>query len=483
MRAMSTFEAVIGLEVHVQLATQTKMFSPASCVFGREPNSQVEPVSLGLPGALPVINDRAVDLAVAAGLALGCTIHPHSRFDRKHYFYPDLPKGYQISQYDHPYATGGLVEIDLPDGSTRSIGLTRIHMEEDAGKLIHQEAGAYSEVDLNRAGTPLCEIVSEPDLRSPTEAYLFLIELKRALKYCAVSDCEMQEGSLRCDANVSIRPRGQQTLGTKVEIKNLNSFRSVEAAITYELNQQIALTTAGRAGEIVQETKLWDPDLKVTRSMRGKEGAADYRYFPEPDLPPLAIAAGRLERIRAGLPELPRARQARFVSDFGLKAAVAQELTAELVVADYFEALLGQGCEARSAANWTREEALRLAGLHRRPLVEVAPPQRMAALIALVDGGRVARVVAKGACDELFAGDEAPADFFAVRGMLQEANDADLERWCEAAISAQPQAAADVRSGKAAALGRLVGVAMKASGGKADPKAVKAELERRLAQT
>ncbi|MDA3962032.1 MAG: Asp-tRNA(Asn)/Glu-tRNA(Gln) amidotransferase subunit GatB, partial [Planctomycetota bacterium] len=306
---MSDFETVIGLEVHVQLATKTKMFSGATCAFGQEPNTQVEPVSLGLPGSLPVINDHAVDLALKAALALGCDIHRRSKFDRKHYFYPDLPKGYQISQFDEPYCTGGGARVFLEDGSEKFIKLTRIHMEEDAGKLVHQDGGPWSEVDLNRAGTPLCEIVSEPDMCSPFEAYAFLFELRRAMKYCGVSDCEMQEGSLRCDANVSIRPKGQAELGTKVEVKNLNSFRAVEAAIAYEIEQQTALYRAGRYAEVVQETKLWDPNAKVTRSMRGKETSADYRYFPCPDLPPLDISDERLNAVRAEMPELPIARE------------------------------------------------------------------------------------------------------------------------------------------------------------------------------
>lgn len=477
---MSDYEAVIGLEVHVQLATRTKLFSAATCAFGREPNTQVDPVSLGLPGSLPVLNDHALDLALRAALALGCEVHERSRFDRKHYFYPDLPKGYQTSQYDEPYCTGGGVRIRLDDGTDKVVRLTRIHMEEDAGKLIHQEGGTCSEVDLNRAGTPLCEIVSEPDIRSPAEAYAYLYELRRAMKYCGVSDCEMQEGSLRCDANVSIRPRGDMALGTKVEVKNLNSFRAVEAAIACEIEAQIGLHRAGRYAEVVQETKLWDPDARVTRSMRGKEGSADYRYFPCPDLPGVVVTAARLDAVRATLPELPIVREDRFVEAYGYDRRVAAELTAERAVADYLEALIAAGVSPKLAANWTREEALRLAAARGAAIADAAPVARMAALIALVDAGTVARVVAKGACDELFAGDEEPEAFFTSRGMLQETDADALAAWIDAVIAEHESVVAQIRDGNHKAIGRLVGATMQRSGGKADPKAVKAGLVARL---
>jgi len=474
---MAELEAVIGLEVHVQLATATKLFAPVTHAFGREPNTQVDVVTLGLPGSLPVLNERAVELAVRAALALGCEIHPRSKFDRKHYFYPDLPKGYQISQYDEPYCTGGGVTCTV-DGGERFVPLTRIHMEEDAGKLVH--AGDHSRVDLNRAGTPLVEIVSEPAIGSPAEAHAYLVELKRALKYAGVSYCEMQEGSLRCDANVSIREVGDPALGTKVEIKNLNSFRAVEAALAFEIEQQSALWRAGRYAEVVQGTKLWDDQNGVTRTMREKEGEADYRYFPDPDLPPLAIAPAYVDAIRATMPEAPRARERRFVDELGVAPAVAAELTAEKPVADYFEALLAAGCPAKPAANWTREEALRLAAARALPIVEAAPPARMAALIALVEEGAVARVVAKGACDELFAGDEEPRAFFEARGQIQEQDSDRLATWVAEVIAVEAKAAEDVRGGNLKAIGRLVGATMKNSGGKADPKAVKAEIERQL---
>ncbi|MBA2482130.1 MAG: Asp-tRNA(Asn)/Glu-tRNA(Gln) amidotransferase subunit GatB [Planctomycetes bacterium] len=477
---MSDYEPVIGLEVHCQLKTTSKMFCGASTVFGREPNSQVDTVTLGLPGALPVINGHAVELAITAALAVGGDVRHHSKFDRKHYFYPDLPKGYQISQYDEPYCLGGTIHIELEDGTEKVIGLTRIHMEEDAGKLIHQDSGPWSEVDLNRAGVPLIEIVSNPDLRSAAEAYAYLIELKRALKWVGVSDCEMQEGSLRCDANVSVRPKGQQKFGTRVEIKNLNSFRAVESAIEHEIKDQIALYRAGRGAEIKQATKLWDPDQRVTRLMRSKEDAADYRYFPDPDLPPLVIAQDRIDAIRAKMPELPRVREGRFMKGFAFERAIAHELTAEAPIADYFEALVQEGVKPKLAANWTREEAMRLANERHLPLTEAAPIAAMAKLIKLVDAGTVARVVAKAECTELFATKADPESYFTAKGMIQVQDAGQLSAWVKQALAQEPKVVADVQGGKTAAIGRLVGVTMKVAGGKAEPNAVKAEICKQL---
>jgi len=480
MHGMTAYETVIGLEVHCQLKTTTKMFCGATTVFGREPNSQVDTLTLGLPGALPVVNAHAVELAITAALALGGDVQGHSKFDRKHYFYPDLPKGYQITQFDEPYCLGGLIWIEYPDGAEKSFPLTRIHMEEDAGKLIHQDTGKWSEVDLNRAGVPLIEIVSQPDLRTAQEAYLYLIELKRVLKWVGVSDCEMQEGSLRCDANVSIRPLGQTEYGTRVEIKNLNSFRGVEAAIEHEVAAQIALHKAGRYSEVVQETKLWDPDQKVTRPMRSKEIAADYRYFPDPDLTPLVIHPDRISAIRATMPELPRSREQRFIKEFALERVAAHELTAEMEIAEYFESLVKLGAKPRLAANWTREEATRLARERHLPLNRAAPLPIMAALIRLVDEGKVARVIAKDESDELFASGQEPEAYFTAKGMIQVQDAGQLTTWVAQAITQEAKVAADFRGGKQAAIGRLVGVTMKLAGGRADPNAVKAELLRQL---
>ena len=474
------YEAVIGLEVHCQLNTVSKMFCGATTVFGREPNSQVDTVTLGLPGALPVINGHAVELAVKAALAVGGEVKEFSKFDRKHYFYPDLPKGYQISQFTEPYCLGGTIHIVLEDGREKDIRLTRIHMEEDAGKLIHQDDGPWSEVDLNRAGVPLIEIVSDPDLRSAQEAYAYLMELKRALKWVGVSDCEMQEGSLRCDANVSVRLPGA-AFGTRVEIKNLNSFRAVEAAIEHEISQQVALNRAGRGAEIIQCTKLWDPDTKTTRIMRTKENAADYRYFPDPDLPPLVISAERVASIKATMPELPRVRELRFKEQpFALERAAANELTAEASIADYFEALVTRGCSPKLAANWTREEAMRLANEQHKPLTVAAPLDTMAELIQLVAGNKVARVVAKAECSELFASGQKPEAYFTAKGQIQVQDTAALTKFVEQAIVQEAKVVEDIKGGKLAAVGRLVGVTMKLSGGKLNPNDVKAELGKQL---
>jgi len=477
---MSAYETVIGLEVHCQLKTKSKMFCGATTVFGREPNSQVDTLTLGLPGALPVVNAAAVKLAITAALALGGEVQAHSKFDRKHYFYPDLPKGYQITQYDEPYCKGGGVWVEFQDGQEKHFPLTRIHMEEDAGKLIHQDQGLWSEVDLNRAGVPLIEIVSQPDLRNAQEAYLYLMELKRILKWVQVSDCEMQEGSLRCDANVSIRPVGQLEFGTRVEIKNLNSFRAVESAIEHEVAAQIALHQAGRYHEVVLQTKLWDPDQRVTRPMRSKEMAADYRYFPDPDLTPLLISAEMIAAIRATMPELPRAREQRFIKSFGFDRVVAHELTAEMEISDYFEALVAAGAKPRLAANWTREEACRLAHERHLPLTQAAPIATMAKLIQLVDEGKVARVVAKEESDALFASGQEAEAYFAAQGKIQVQDAGQLSTWVAQAISQEPKVVADYRGGKQAAIGRLVGVTMKLAGGRADPNSVKSELQRQL---
>ena len=440
---MTDLEVVIGLEVHVQLATKSKLFAGATHAFGRDANTQVDVVSLGLPGSLPVVNAQAVDLAFKGAMALSCELHPFSRFDRKHYFYPDLPKGYQITQYEQPYCTGGGVHISLEDGSERFIPLTRIHMEEDAGKLVHQERGPFSEVDLNRAGTPLIEIVSEPAMHSPAEAYAYLNELRRIMRWCGVGDCEMQEGSLRCDVNVSIRPQGAEQLGTKVEVKNLNSFRAVEAALHFEIEQQSALYRAGRYDEVVQATKLWDPDAKVTQVMRTKEDEADYRYFPDPDLPPLDLSEEHLDRLRGELPELPAARAQRFVSELGFSEALASELTQERDVADYVEAVIAAGAPPRLAANWTREEALRRAGgADNIAIADATPAALLAEVICLVDNGDVARVVAKDVCDELFEAGGSAKDFFAERGLIQVRDEGQLQSWIDEVLAANAQVVA-----------------------------------------
>src|ERR1700736_5433628 len=353
------YEVVIGLEVHAQLLTKTKIFCGCSTQFGNSPNSNSCPVCLGLPGTLPVLNRRAVELGMRASLALNCTVHEHSRFARKNYFYPDLPKGYQISQYELPLATNGWIEIDH-DGAKKRIGITRLHLEEDAAKNLHEgfsESATKAYIDYNRCGTPLSEIVSEPDMRAPEEAYAYLTTLRQILLYTGVSDCNMEEGSLRCDANVSVRPRGSQEFGTKVEVKNLNSFRFLQKALEYEIERHIGVLQGG--GQISQETRLWNQTANRTDSMRSKEKAHDYRYFPEPDLLPVHVSAAWREEIRRALPELPEAKRARFIRDYGLTPYDAETLTTSQARADYFEAVIQAGASGKNAANWMQTELLR----------------------------------------------------------------------------------------------------------------------------
>ncbi len=477
---MTEFEPVIGLEVHCQLKTETKMFCGSTTVFGREPNSQVDPVSLGLPGALPVINARAVDLAIRAALALGGKVQERSKFDRKHYFYPDLPKGYQISQFDEPYCLGGSVHIELPDGREKDIGLIRVHMEEDAGKLIHQDHGAFSEVDLNRAGVPLIEIVTLPDIRSSAEAYAYLVELKRSLKWVGVSDCEMQEGSLRCDANVSVRPVGQEKFGTRVEIKNLNSFRAVEAAIDYEIQNQIALIRAGRGAEIRQETKLWDPDQKVTRSMRGKEDAADYRYFPDPDLPPLHVTPARIQAIQATMPELPRAREARSAAPSASNARSATRSPPKS----------RSPTTSRPCCAWARPRAWPRTGRARRPSASPMsstsrspPPPRWRPWPSSSAWSRRAR--SRAWWPRWTPPSSSPPARMPRPSSRAAARSRSRMPGSSAPGSRRPSAARPrwwptSRAASWPPSSRLVGATMKLSGGKAEPNAVKAELMRQL---
>src|SRR5579884_4031558 len=399
---LARYEPVIGLEVHVQLATRTKIFCGCPTGFGAPPNTNVCPVCLGLPGALPVLNRLAVELAIKAGLALNCTIRPVSRFARKNYFYPDLPKGYQISQYDEPLAEHGWVEINV-DGRKKRIGITRVHMEDDAGKSMHEgfrDSDQYTYVDLNRCGTPLIEIVSEPDMRSSEEAYAYLTELKQALQYVGVSECDMEKGQLRCDANVSIRPKGAEKFGTKAEVKNLNSFRFARLALEYEIERQIELIEAG--GKIVQETRLYNVDLGKTIGMRSKEHAHDYRYFPEPDLVPLRVSEHWLHLVQSKLPELPADRRDRFVREYGIREYDAQVLTLTRETGDYFERAAAVSGDPKMTANWVTTELLGILGAGG---IEESPvtPEHLGELVALIAKGELSGKLAKGVFPKMVA--------------------------------------------------------------------------------
>ena len=473
------YEAVIGLEVHAQLRTQTKIFCPCPTRFGAAPNSQTCPVCLGHPGALPVLNRRAVELALRAAVALGCEVAPLSVFARKNYFYPDLPKGYQISQYDRPLAHGGVVEFDV-EGRPRRIGLIRLHLEEDAGKLVHNGVEPFSRVDLNRAGVPLVEIVTQPELRSAAEAALFLQRLRSVLRYLDVCDGNMEEGSLRCDANVSLRPRGESRLGTRTEVKNINSFRNVQRALDFEIERMAGLLDAG--GRVEQETVLWDADAGVTRPMRDKEEAEDYRYFPEPDLPPLAVDERMLLAIRSTLPELPAEKKRRIMERYGLSGTEAEILILDVQLADYFEAVAGLSGDARASANWILNDLLR--ELNRRGLDPAQIPLAPAHLVELIEMVAAGTVSASAARQELLgrACDErrSPRELAAELGLEQDSDEGRLRELAERVVRDHPQQVAIYRGGKLGVLGFLIGRVMQASGGKANPSKVRDLLEELL---
>ncbi len=468
---MSDWEAVIGLEVHAQLQTRTKIFCGCSTQFGAPPNSQVCPVCLGLPGALPVLNRQAVDFAIKAALACGCAVQSRSVFARKNYFYPDLPKGYQISQYELPLALGGGLDITV-DGQTKHVGLTRIHMEEDAGKSLHEgfpDSDRRTYVDYNRSGVPLIEIVSEPDMRSAGEAAEFFSRLRSILVWLGVSDGNMEEGSLRCDANVSIRPRGQTKLGTKAEVKNVNSFRYLEKALEYEISRQVDLIEGG--GKVVQETRLWDTSSGRTHSMRSKEEAHDYRYFPEPDLPPLLVDEARIDRVRETMPELPEARSRRFVSEYGIPAYDAGVLTQSARLADYFEETATAANNAKAASNWIMGELLRTLKERDQEIADVPmQPPALAGLIALIDKGTISTSVAKGVFATMYDSGRSADDIVREEGLAQNSDEGALSAIVTEVLSLNADAAAQYRAGKKQTFGFLVGQVMKKSGGKANPK-------------
>jgi aspartyl-tRNA(Asn)/glutamyl-tRNA(Gln) amidotransferase subunit B len=467
-------EAVIGLEVHAELLTRSKIFCGCAAAFGAPPNTNVCPVCLGMPGVLPVLNRRVVEFAIRAGLAAHCMIAPSSVFARKNYFYPDIPKGYQISQYELPICTQGWLEVPV-DGGTKRVGLTRIHMEEDTGKNVHDAHASDSLVDFNRSGVPLLEIVSEPDLRTPAEAGAYLRTLRSILQYLEICDGNMEEGSFRCDANVSVRPAGSTTFGTKVEIKNMNSFRAVEKALAYEIaRQEQALAEDER---ILQETRHWDADREITRSLRSKESAHDYRYFPDPDLLPLVLDPAWIDEIRRTMPELPAERRARFARDLGLSAYDADVLTQRKDVADYFEAGIAAGAPPKDMANWVQTEILRMvrdAKLDQALVIRDWPVSaaQLAKLIRLVADGAVNRNMAKSLLPRLVGTDQDPEALVRAEGLAQVTDRGALETAVREVVTRNPEQVAQFRAGKEKVLGFFVGQVMKATGGKANAQLV-----------
>jgi aspartyl-tRNA(Asn)/glutamyl-tRNA(Gln) amidotransferase subunit B len=470
---LAKYEPVIGLEVHVQLATRSKIFCSCPSGFGAEPNTNVCPVCLGLPGALPVVSRAAIEMAVKAGLALHCSINARSRFARKNYFYPDLPKGYQISQYDQPVAEHGYVDIAL-DGAVKRLGVTRVHLEDDAGKSLHdgfRDSERYTYVDLNRSGTPLIEIVSEPDMRNSDEAYAYLTELKLILQYIEVSTCDMEKGHLRCDANVSVRPHGREKFGTKVEVKNLNSFRFLKQALDYEISRQVALIESG--GTVQQETRLYDSDAGETFGMRSKEQAHDYRYFPEPDLLPLAIGEEWQARVRSEMAELPAAKRARFIESYGLREYDAGVLTATREMAEYFEKTAIASGDPRAAANWVMGDLAAALNAEGKEIADSpVPAERLGELVALVAKGELSGKLGKDIFAKMLATGEAARTIMEREGLKQISDPGALDKLVEDAIAANPKQVDQYKSGKTQVLGFLVGKVMGASRGQANPAAV-----------
>lgn len=473
------WEAVIGLEVHAQLSTQSKIFSGAATAYGAEPNTQACAIDLGMPGVLPVLNKEAVIMAIKFGLGINAQINKFSIFDRKNYFYPDLPKGYQISQFKQPVVGQGHIDIQLDNGEIKHVGITRAHLEEDAGKSLHEDFSGMSGIDLNRAGTPLLEIVSEPDLRSASEAVAYLKALHALVRYLGICDGNMQEGSFRCDANVSVRPKGQQKLGTRAEIKNVNSFRFVEKAINYEIERQIEILENG--GTIVQETRLYDSVKNETRSMRGKEEAHDYRYFPDPDLLPLVFDDALIDSIRASLPELPEQKRQRFQAQYGLSAYDASVLIANQETAVYFEEVVSNGVTAKLAANWIMGDLA--AALNKDNLeIDQSPiaAKQLGQLLKRIEDNTISGKIAKTVFEAMWQGKGSADDIIEAQGLKQVTDTSAIEKIIDEVIAANPDQVADYRSGKDKLFGFFVGQVMKLSKGKANPQQVNDLLQTKL---
>lgn len=476
------YEAVIGLEVHTELQTKTKIFCSCRTSFGADPNTNVCPVCLGLPGVLPVLNKKVLEYAVRAGLALNCEISRFSKFDRKNYYYPDLPKNFQTSQFDLPICEHGYLDVEV-EGEKRRIRITRAHMEEDAGKLVHHGTSItdsdYSLVDYNRTGTPLLEIVSEPDMRSAKEAVAYMEKMRAILQYVGISDCRMEEGSLRCDANVSVRPVGQKELGTKTEIKNINSFKGVERAIEYEAMRQVELLEDG--GKVVQETRTWDEKEGVTKSMRTKEEANDYRYFPEPDLVPFTVSDEYIENIRKSLPELPDARKERYMKEFGLSSEDAVFMTNDKATADYFEAAVDAGADPKACVNWLMGE---FASQLSTDGIEIAKApvsaENLAALLKLISKGTISGKIAKKVFATMWKEGGNPEEIVKAQGLVQISDTAELSKLVDEVVGKNPKAVEDFKAGKKKAVGALVGQIMKATKGKANPRVINELLNKKL---
>jgi aspartyl-tRNA(Asn)/glutamyl-tRNA(Gln) amidotransferase subunit B len=475
------YEPVIGLEVHAQLLTKSKIFCNCSSLFGSEPNTLTCPVCTGLPGSLPVLNRTVLEYTLRAALATHCRISPYSQFARKNYFYPDLPKGYQISQYELPLATDGYIDIHS-DGQKKRIGIIRIHMEEDAGKLLHDlssERGAHSYVDFNRTGVPLIEIVSAPDIRSPEEASAYLRKLRAILMFLDICDGNMEEGSFRCDANISLRPRGQQALGVKTELKNMNSFRNVQRALDFEIRRQTALLDQGEG--IVQETRLWDAAKGVTSSMRGKEEAQDYRYFPDPDLVPLVIDLQWIETIRAHLPELPETKKERFIRDYGIPEYDAEVLTTSKPLANYYEACLRSYNKPKIVSNWIMSELLRELKRDEREIEDCpVPALHLSEMLKMIDDGVISGKIAKNVFEEMYRSGKRAEEIVKEKGWVQVKDSSEIENIIDRVLSANPKEFEAYRKGKEKLFGFFVGQVMKATQGKANPQLVNELLKKKL---